>query len=229
LKPVLDKGYVSLFDSFGSDLSVVNAARVSFDKRKKVFEDDDARLLRFLLREHHTSPFRHAGISLEIYAPLFVARQWSKYAVASAHVDDQNGWNETSRRYVTEEPEFHLPDEWRSAPENLKQGSGSPIDAAEGKGWSRELTALYRRGEELYREAMLAGIAPEQARLFLPAYGMYVRWVWTTSLQGVLHFLTQRLDYTSQYEIQLYAQAVAGFVEDQFPVTYQIWREHAGA
>jgi thymidylate synthase (FAD) len=106
---VLDRGYVKLFDSFGSDLSVVNAARVSYDKRSEQITEKDRRLIRYLIEHGHSSPFRHAGISLEIYAPLFVARQWWKYAVASSHVDDQNGWNESSRRYVTEEPEFYLP------------------------------------------------------------------------------------------------------------------------
>lgn len=222
MKSVLDKGYVSLFDSFGSDLSVVNAARVSYNKRKDVFDEKDEKLLAFLIREGHSSPFRHAGLSFEVYAPLFVARQWWKYAVASSHIDDQNGWNESSRRYVTEEPEFYFPSryEWRSAPESSKQGSGAPLGDVEGAHWSFFLKDYVARGEELYREAMSAGIAPEQARLFLPAYGMYVRWVWTTSLQGVLHFLDQRLDHASQFEIQQYAQAVSSFVEEKFPKTF---------
>jgi thymidylate synthase (FAD) len=228
LKRVLDKGYVSLFDSFGTDLSVVNSARVSFNKRKEVFDDKDRSLVNFLIRENHTSPFRHAGLSLEIYAPLFVARQWWKYAVASSHLDDQNGWNESSRRYVTEEPEFYLPaaGEWRMAPENMKQGSGDFFPDSVGKEWSEELEAFYRAGEDLYATAMKEGIAPEQARLFLPAYGMYVRWVWTTSLQGALNFLGQRVDHAAQYEIQLYAHAVEEYVKDLFPVVYESWKEN---
>ena len=228
MKRVLDKGYVSLFDSFGTDLSVVNSARVSFNKRKEVFDDKDRSLVNFLIRENHTSPFRHAGLSLEIYAPLFVARQWWKYAVASSHLDDQNGWNESSRRYVTEEPEFYLPaaGEWRMAPENMKQGSGDFFPDSVGKEWSEELEAFYRAGEDLYATAMKEGIAPEQARLFLPAYGMYVRWVWTTSLQGALNFLGQRVDHAAQYEIQLYAHAVEEYVKDLFPVVYESWKEN---
>jgi len=232
LKRVLDRGYVSLFDSFGTDLSVVNSARVSYNKRKEVFDENDRSLVKFLIREGHTSPFRHAGLSFEIYAPLFVARQWWKYAVASSHIDDQNGWNESSRRYVTEEPEFHVPaaDEWRIAPENSKQGSGFPLPAPVGEPWTNRLIALQRAGEEYYELAMEAGIAAEQARLFLPAYGMYVRWVWTSSLQGVLNFLDQRLDHTAQYEIQLFARAVEEYVRDLFPVVYESWRDdRAGA
>jgi thymidylate synthase (FAD) len=232
LKRVLDKGYVNLFDSFGSDLSVVNSARVSFNKRKEVFDDKDRSLVNFLIREGHTSPFRHAGLSFEIYAPLFVARQWWKYAVASSHLDDQNGWNESSRRYVTEDPEFHLPapDEWRMAPQNMKQGSGGPLPDDRGQRFTEVLDRFYSSGEELYQTAMEVGIAPEQARLFLPAYGMYVRWVWTTSLQGALNFLDQRLDHTAQYEIQLFARAVEGYVQELFPVVYECWKDNnAGA
>ena len=224
---VLDKGYVRLFDSFGSDLSVVNAARVSYDKRSEDFSEKDAKLLRYLLKNNHSSPFRHAGVSFEIYAPLIVARQWWKYAVASSHIDDQNGWNESSRRYITEEVEFYLPssEEWRSAPENSKQGSGEELPRALGKHWTERLVALQEAGEFYYELAMKEGIAPEQARLFLPAYSMYVRWVWTTSLQGVLHFLDQRLADHSQWEIRQYASAVEQHVVDLFPKTYEAWRE----
>src|SRR6056300_1285917 len=127
---VLDKGYVRLVDHMGSDLSVVNAARVSYDKEAAELSDRDRKLINFLIREKHTSPFRHAAITFEVYAPLVVARQWCKYAVSSTHVDDQNGWNESSRRYITEDEEFYVPaaTEWRSKPENGKQGSGEPVD-----------------------------------------------------------------------------------------------------
>jgi thymidylate synthase (FAD) len=91
-------GYVRLVDTLGSDLSVVNAARVSYDKESTELSERDQKLIRFLLKENHTSPFRHAAITFEVYAPLMVARQWWKYAVASSHIDDQNGWNESSRR-----------------------------------------------------------------------------------------------------------------------------------
>lgn len=231
MKEILDHGYVRLFDSFGSDLSVVNSARVSYNKRKEVFDEKDSSLVNFLIREGHTSPFRHAGFSLEVYAPLLVARQWWKYAVASSHIDDQNGWNESSRRYVTEEPEFHLPlsEEWRSAPQNSKQGSGEPLPPSVGKHWTERLAGLQEAGEFYYNLAMKEGVAPEQARLFLPAYGMYVRWIWTTSLQGALNFLDQRLDHAAQYEIQLYARAVEEYVKELFPVVYESWRDNAGA
>jgi thymidylate synthase (FAD) len=218
---VLDEGYVRLVDVLGDDLSVVNAARVSYDKEKDVFEEKDAKLLKFLLREQHTSPFRHAALTFEVYAPLFVARQWWKYAVSSTHVDEQNGWNESSRRYITEDEKFYipLPDQWRSKPENSKQGSGEPVDIEIGQKHFDRLCEAVVQGTEAYHDAMNDGIAPEIARLFLPAYGMYVRWRWTVSLQGVLTFLDQRMEHDAQKEIQDYASAVLQLTREAFPET----------
>jgi thymidylate synthase (FAD) len=200
---------------------VVNAARVSYDKESYEFEPRDEKLLSFLVREGHTSPFRHAALTFEVYAPLFVARQWWKYAVSSTHVDDQNGWNESSRRYITEEEQFYVPlhDQWRSKPENSKQGSGEPVSESLGMVYTNKLINLIAQGTEWYHEAMDDGIAPELARLFLPAYGMYVRWRWTVSLQGVMTFLNQRLEHDAQWEIQEYAKAVKLLSQDVFPQT----------
>jgi thymidylate synthase (FAD) len=218
---VLDQGYVRLVDVLGDDLAVVNAARVSYDKESTDFSEKDAKLINFLLREKHTSPFRHAALTFEVYAPLFVARQWWKYAVASSHVDDQNGWNESSRRYITEEEKFYvpLPNEWRSKPANSKQGSGEPVDEKIGEKHFSRLCEAVVLGIDNYHQALEDGIAPEIARLFLPAYGMYVRWRWTVSLQGVLTFLDQRLEHDAQYEIQQYAEAVLNLTKDAFPQT----------
>lgn len=218
---VLDKGYVRLVDTLGNDLSIVNAARVSYDKESTEFLDKDSKLLSFLIREGHTSPFRHAALTFEVYAPLFVARQWWKYAVASTHIDDQNGWNESSRRYITEQEEFYVPSasSWRSKPENSKQGSGEPINFEEGAYFTNKLKDLINDSAKLYHEAMDNNIAPEIARLFLPAYGMYVRWRWTVSLQGLMTFLEQRLEHDAQVEIQDYAKAVRELATDKFKNT----------
>lgn len=215
--PVLDKGYVGLVDVMGDDLSVANAARVSYDKTSPEMSDKDKRLIDFLWREEHTSPFRHAVLSFEIYAPLMVARQHWKYAVASTFVDDQNGWNESSRRYITEEPAFYMPKEWRSAPENSKQGSGPVVGAFMSDMFSKELMDHIKVSEYLYEKALRSGIAPEQARLFLPAYGMYVRYRWTVSLHGAMHFLHQRMAHDSQVEIQEYARAIFKLSQEKFP------------
>jgi len=241
---VLDKGYVRYVKHMGTDLDPVNSAKVSFAKESTEFGDREARLLAFLQREEHSSVFRHSALTFEIHAPLFVARQWWKYAVASTHLEDQNGWNESSRRYVTEIPEFYVPaaNEWRSAPDNRKQGSGAPLkslddiewgawryndytldirdDFAEeyGNFWTDELTELVRTSIQLYDAAMGNGVCAEQARLFLPAYGLYVRWRWTASLGAVMHFLHQRLEHDAQKEIQDYAVAVYDLTADIFPV-----------
>jgi thymidylate synthase (FAD) len=220
---VLDKGYVRLTNVMGSDLSVVNSARVSYDKESTELSENDARLIRFLAREGHTSPFRHATLQFEMYAPLMLARQHWKYIVGSDHTMD--AWNESSRRYVTEEPTFYIPqtDEWRSAPENSKQGSGGPLQDVLEYHEMGELQHVYERHIEesvrLYEKSIELGMAPEQARLFLPAYGMYVRYYWTASLQSVAHFLQQRLAHDSQVEIQEYAKAVKALVEPHFPVS----------
>jgi thymidylate synthase (FAD) len=224
---VLNEGYVKLVDKLGNDLSVVNSARVSYDKESTEFSDRDQKLLDFLIREGHTSPFRHAAITFEVYAPLFVARQWWKYAVSSTHVDDQNGWNESSRRYITESEEFYIPKggQWRSKPENSKQGSAEPLPIDVGGRLTNKLYDIVSMGNGLYKEALELGVAPEIARLFLPAYGMYVRWRWTVSLQGVLTFLDQRMPHDAQFEIQEYARAVSRIMEDAFPNTYKAWVE----
>ena len=220
---VLDKGYVRLVDTLGTDLSVVNAARVSYDKEVQEFSPRDSKLIEFLIREGHTSPFRHAAFTFEVYAPLFVARQWWKYAVGSTHIDDQNGWNESSRRYITEDEEFYVPSasSWRSKPENSKQGSGEPIHFSLGYHYTNKLNELVDQSVELYHEAMNDNVAPEIARLFLPAYGMYVRWRWTVSLQGVMTFLDQRLEHDAQKEIQDYALAVKELSYQAFPETFK--------
>jgi thymidylate synthase (FAD) len=215
----LDNGYVRLVDSMGSDLSVVNSARVSYAKESFELNDKDIRLIKFLAREDHTSPFRHAFLQFEVYAPLMVARQWWKYIVGSDHTMD--AWNESSRRYITEEPEFYVPkpNEWRSAPENSKQGSGEPIDEDAGWHFFNELERYITYGQRLYDDALSAGVCAEQARLFLPAYGMYVRWYWSASLQSVCHFLNQRLEHDAQKEIQEYAKAVYKLAIQKFPVS----------
>jgi thymidylate synthase (FAD) len=224
---VLDEGYVRLVDTLGDDLSIVNAARVSYDKESNEFSERDTKLIEFLIREGHTSPLRHTALTMEVYAPLFVARQWWKYAVASSHVDDQNGWNESSRRYITEDEQFYIPlsDEWRSKPENSKQGSGEPIDEEKGAWYFEKLIQTVASGSSLYHQAMDDNIAPELARLFLPAYGMYVRWRWTASLQAVMTFLDQRLEHDAQWEIQQYAKAVNDLTNNAFPRTMELYKK----
>ncbi len=229
---VLDKGYVRLVDVLGSDLTVANAARVSYAKESKELSNQDIRLIEFLAREDHTSPFRHAMLQFEVYAPLMVARQWWKYIVGSSHLegigDSLNAWNESSRRYITEEPTFYVPekDQWRSKPENSKQGSGEPIQWELGEKHTKKLMEIIDQGINSYEEAMKDGVCAEQARLFLPAYGMYVRWYWTASLHSVAHFIQQRIAHDAQKEIQEYAKAILTLATAKFPVALDSFTNH---
>ena len=148
-----------------------------------------------------------------------VARQHWKYVVGSDHTMDS--WNESSRRYITMDPEFYIPEagDWRTAPEDKKQGSGGPIGPWQGSLLTDELSKYIKQGEALYNMALEQGVAPEQARLFLPAYGMHVIYRWSCSLQSLCLFLTQRLAEDSQVEIQEYAKAIYTYAKEKFPIT----------
>ena len=218
---VLNNGYVRLVDHMGSDVSVANAARASFAKENptKDLTTSDARLIKYLARENHMSPIRHAFITLEFKAPLMVARQHWKYVVGSDHTMDS--WNESSRRYITMDPDFYVPkpDEWRLAPEDKKQGSAGLMSPWDGSIFTEQLKRLIETSEALYNMALSSNIAPEQARLFLPAYAMNVVYRWSCSLQSVALFLSQRLAEDAQKEIQLYADAVYRLVQPLYPVS----------
>lgn len=214
---VLNRGYVILHEILGGDLATVNAARVSYNKKKEKLDEKDIRLIQFLAREGHTSPFRHSLLQFEVYAPLMIARQWWKYVVGSNHTMD--AWNESSRRYITEIPEFYVPatDEWRSKPAHSKQGSGEPVDVKIGAEATMRLMRQIEQGMKDYEWALEQGIAPEQARLLIPAaYGLYVRWYWTASLQSVAHLISQRTAHDAQKEFQEYARAVYELAKPHF-------------
>lgn len=220
---VLDKGYIRLINNMGTDLDVVNAARVSYDKEVSDLSDNDDRLIKFLVDHRHDSTLRHCVLTFEVYAPLMVARQWYKHAVASTHLDTQMGWNESSRRYVTETPEFYVPKVWRSSPENKKQGSGDDLPEEPSKLITDTMQSIVNESLEIYESLLKYGVAPEQARIFLPAYALYVRWRWTVSLNGALHFLDLRTHDTAQSEIVAYATAVDSIVSSLYPVTHKHW------
>ena len=226
---VLDKGYIRLVDSMGDELSIVNAARVSYDKESTELSDKDIKLLNYLITHYHDSVLRHNTMTFEVYAPLLVARQWWKHHVSSTHVEDANGWNESSRRYITENNEYYLPayDEWRKAPENSKQGSLGPVDKDLGVQLTKLMDKHTQKSEEIYREALSAGVAPEQARLFLPAYSLYVRWRWTASLNALLNFLTLRQSSDAQLEITAYSHALYTILDSNYPHVLQAWQNRA--
>lgn len=225
----LDKGYVKLVNVMGSDIDIVNAARASFDRQVDVLSDKDSRLINYLIKHKHDSVLRHCTMTFEVYAPMMIKNQWIKHIVGSTHLDEQFGWNEVSRRYVIDSPEYYMPSmtQWRSAPDNLKQGSGDYISDSETQEHIDELYSDYiTYADNLYYRMMDLGVAPEQARLVLPAYAMYVRWRWTASLQAVLNFVELRLGHGAQSEITEYAEEIGKVLSEHFPVTTKAWFEH---
>lgn len=218
---VLNNGYIRLVDTLGGDITTVNSARVSMDKATDEMRPQDERLVSFLAKHDHTSPSRHGVMQFEIFAPLMIARQWMKYVVGSVHQDPLFAWNESSRRYVTEEPQFYIPapNEWRSKPDNSKQGSGKPVAEYIGIKHTEKLRKSIEQGVLDYEEAMADGICAEQARLHLNAYGLMVRWYWTASVQSVSHVINQRVAPESQYEFQQYGKALHKLASEQFPLS----------
>lgn len=209
IDPLKDgKSLVALIDSMGNSLSVVNDARQSFDNRKEQWDEKDEKLLNYLAREHHTSPFRGVVFKWQVKAPLFVARQWWKHTIASTYVDDQLGWNEKSFRYCSaEDAQFYMPDEFLGQAESNRQASAGPVGASE----QSRARLFYVQGvataKAAYEELIAMGVSKEQARAILPP-AMYTSFVWTCSLQALLHFISLRIGKGAQYEIVSYAEAL---------------------
>lgn len=209
---------VEYVDHMGSDLSVVNAARVSFGKVSTEFGDKDASLISYLAKHNHWSPFAHTSISFRIKAPIFVARQLVKHQIGLV-------WNEVSRRYVDDEPEFYFPEVWRGKPENAKQGSSGVVDDAQPYFHiSQYTTSVTRQARVLYNELLLAGVAPEQARMVLPQNTM-TEWIWTGSLMAFARVCKLRLDPHAQQETQEVAAFIAGYCENLFPHSWKALME----
>lgn len=212
-KTVLDKGFVSLVDSMGSDLSVVNSARVSFGKKKDVFDHKDKRLIKYLWKNKHSSPFRHASLQFHIKAPIFVLRQWMKHQVGCS-------WNEISGRYVEFESEFYHPEVYRKQSKSNKQGSEGEIPKQEDASVIYNTSMLYAMRD--YQRLLDLGVCKEQARMVLPV-SLYSECYWTCSLQAVMHFLVLRCDHHAQWEIREYATAVKELIEPLFPNTLELF------
>jgi len=221
----------TLIDSMGSDLSVVNAARVSFGKKSSLeepFEDCDASLLRlnkgdtklikYLASNGHISPFGHAFASFHVKAPIFVARQLVKHKFLR--------WNEISRRYVDDDPEFYSPEVWRGKSKDKKQGSyGDVTDFALNYVWHDDYVIGeqfngYKTGVvQLYRRMIEIGIAPEQARMILPQSTM-TEWYWSGSLDALAAMCKLRCEHDTQAESQDVAWQIYHKMEELFPVSW---------
>lgn len=197
-------------DHMGSDLSVVNAARVSFGKKSEAFLEGDARLIKYLAKNHHISPFGHCFASFHIKAPIFVARQLVKHKFLR--------WNEISRRYVDDEPEFYVPDVWRGRSEDKKQGSSDE----EIKDIHTDTTLAYVKS--LYDHLLSEGVAPEQARMVLPQSTM-TEWYWSGSLDAFADMCHLRCASDTQAETQKVAWDISLKMEDLFPVSWTALRD----
>lgn len=204
-----------LIDHMGDDLAVVNAARVSFDKESIEFSDDDARLIRYLAKHNHWTPFAHTAIKLRMSAPVPIRTQCFKHNAGFVE-------NEESRRYISATPEIYFPDEWRMAADNVKQGSGGVHPNSDK--WADVYAYETVRIVGIY-EAMIAdGICPEQARFILPQ-GAIVNWIWTGNLASFARFVNQRTDPHAQKEARDLANMASDIIAPLFPVS---WRALTG-
>ena len=217
---------VELLDYMGSDLAVVNAARVSFHKTSEWedpeftidqdtgalvgindrLSDKDQKLIAYLAKHGHWSPFAHCFLSFRIKSPIFVARQLVKHQVGLA-------WNEVSRRYVDDEPEFYFPQVWRGKPINAKQGSSGVIE--DEWAWSSSAKEHVKNCLAWYDAAISAGMAPEQARMVLPQ-NMMTEWIWSGSLMAFARVCNLRLDSHAQQETQEIAKQINSLIPEEF-------------
>ena len=206
---------VEYMDHMGSDLTVVNAARVSFDKEHEEFDHrTDRGLIKYLAQHNHWSPFAHCSVSFRVKAPIFVARQLVKHTVGFS-------WNEVSRRYVDGPPEFYFPDEWRARAENVKQGS-------------RDTSVLFladparvacSQALSTYTYMLSAGVCPEQARMVLPQNTM-TEWIWTGTLYAWARMCQLRLDSHTQKETRVVAERVDANIAELFPTSWEFLMNH---
>jgi len=203
---------VQLIDTMGNDLTVVNAARVSFDKHHKEFTRGDEKLIAYLARHGHWTPFGHPQLQFRISAPIFVARQLVKHQVGLV-------WNEVSRRYVDTIPLFYIPSQWRSRAEDKKQGSSTEFIDLNDK-LIDKIIDLHTNALDLYRELLRVKVAPEQARMILPQ-SMYTEWYWTGSLYAFSRVCNLRLSDDAQEETREVVQEISAWMESQFPISWK--------
>ena len=206
-------------------MTVANAARVSFGKRKTKWDKTDARLVRYLAKHKHFSPFRHLQVQFHIKAPEFVMRQWYKHVVGiettSSSSTKDHAWNEISGRYVPVE-EFYVPSEWRKQSDDNKQASDGLLDSLQQKRMDNFYTDYLNSVERTYDSMINAGVAKEQARIVLPL-SQYTEVYWTASFQAIMNFIELRDESTAQWEIQQYAKVIKELMLEIYPETTKIW------
>ena len=212
-RPVLDHGFVRLDACMADDLSVVNAARVSFARHKEAMDASDEGLIRFLMRERHGTPFEHNSFRFHIRCPIFVAREWFRHRIGS--------FNEFSMRYAKATDDFYVP-----APEDVRTQVGKPgaytfetVEPELAESTRETFESVYRTAYAAYEELVQAGVAREVARCVLPV-GAYTEFFWTVNARALMNFVSLRNSEFAQLEIRRYAEAVERFFEQQMPVTH---------
>jgi thymidylate synthase (FAD) len=210
---VLDHGFVRLDDAMASDLSVANAARVSFARRKDSLDDADAGLIGFLMRERHGTPFEHNAFRFHVRCPIFVAREWFRHRIGS--------FNEFSMRYAKASDDFYVP-----APEDVRTQVGKPgaytfetVDADVAEQTREELRMVYEQAFATYERLVEQGVARELARCVLPV-GAYTEFYWTINARALMNFVSLRAAETAQREIRRYAEAVEELFATAMPITH---------
>jgi thymidylate synthase (FAD) len=220
--PVLDHGFVRVVDYMGDDAAIVQAARVSYGAGTKKARDDSG-LIRYLMRHWHSTPFEMCELKLHVKLPVFVARQWIRHRTANV--------NEYSARYSILDREFYIPEPGALAAQSTvnNQGRGETLSGEEAARVLEILKGDAARSYDHY-EAMLSqegqqGLARELARMNLPA-NIYTQWYWKTDLHNLFHFLRLRADAHAQYEIRVYAEAIAAMVRDWVPAAYGAFEDY---
>ena len=210
---------VEYVDHLGSDLNVVNAARVSFAKEVTEFDlEKDTKLINYLAKHNHWSPLAHTAVTIRIKAPIFMARQFVKHQIGLV-------WNEESRRYIDDTPEFYIPEVFRGKPVNAKQGSSEEVIHGTWEGEDFMTTSEYVKtyteiSLDCYNQLLSRNVAPEQARMVLPQNTM-TNWMWTGSLVAFARVCQSRLDSHAQKEAQELAQLINNVVEPLYPVSWK--------
>ena len=212
---------VDYVDHMGSDVNVVNAARCSFAKEVKEFDlEKDTKLINYLAKHNHFTPLAHTSVTIRVKAPIFMARQFVKHQIGMT-------WNEESRRYIDDEPEFYIPKEWRGRPVNAKQGSSEQI--IESLRWNDDWGSqepstcagnVISASLYCYNNLLESGVAPEQARMVLPQNTM-TNWMWTGSLVAFSRVVKLRTDSHAQQEAQELAKLINDVVAPLYPVSWK--------
>ena len=210
---VLDHGFVRLDDAMADDLSVANAARVSFARRKEELDEADEGLIRFLMRDRHGTPFEHNAFRFHIRCPIFVAREWFRHRIGS--------FNEFSLRYAMATDDFYIPEAEDVRTQVGKPGAYTfePVDPELAERTRQELKAVYEQAFATYEGLVEAGVARELARSALPV-GAYTQFYWTLNARALMNFVSLRNSEFAQLEIRRYAEAVETFLAEKMPVTY---------